>query len=123
MLEHPIIRDLMNSENLSEAQATGALGLVLSQLGKYLPADKFALIQTFIPNCGDLVNKAPAIKSGLLGGLANTLGNEKAKMLMDLSKGLTSLGIPAGKQKGIAQTLKSSVEKHYPDLVSLIDLA
>lgn len=113
----------MNEENLSEKQATGALGLALTQLRKYLQADQFEMIHQKIPECDELIAKAPAIKSGLLGSFANTLGNERAKMLMDLSKGLSSLGIPTHKQKDLGKVLKSSVEKHYPELGALIDLA
>ncbi|MDF3130820.1 DUF2780 domain-containing protein [Kiritimatiellaeota bacterium B1221] len=122
MLDNPLLKDLINKENLSEGQASGALGLVLAQLRKYLQADQFARLQKFIPGCDELIANAPDIKSGLLGGLAGNLGGGKAKALLDLSKGLSGLGISADKQKGIANTLKESVEKHYPDLASLIDL-
>jgi|GEM_PF-2560080 len=122
MLDNPLLKDLIASHNLSEAQATGALGLVLSQLRKHIQADQFAMIQKAIPGCDELIANAPIIKSGLFGGLASSLGNDKAKALMDLSKGLSSLGVPVGKQKDLAQSLKSSVAKHYPDLVSLINM-
>lgn len=113
----------MTAGNLNHEQATGALGLVLSQLRKYLPADQFEKIHGMIPGCDTLIAKAPAIKSGLFGGMVNTLGNEKTKMLMDLNKGLSALGIPTSKQKDLAQVLKSSVEKHYPNLAAMIDIA
>jgi hypothetical protein len=77
----------------------------------------------FIPDAEALIKQAPEIKSGLLGGLANSLGGDKAKALLDINKGLSQLGIPTSKQKELADTLKNSVAKHYPDLVSLIDLA
>lgn len=123
MLDNPILKDLINLENLSEGQAAGALGLVLAQLRKYLQADQFALLQKVIPNCDELIAAAPEVKAGLLGGLANTLGGEKAKALLDLNKGLGKLGLSTEKQKSMAATLKDSVEKHYPELASLIDLA
>jgi len=122
MLNNPLVQDLIDSENLSESQAAGAVGLVLSQLRTYLEAAPFALIQKEIPDCDSLIAKAPTVKSSLLGGLANSLGGKKAKALMELNKGLHSLGIPTDRQRSLGETLKRSVETHYPDLVSLIDL-
>lgn len=122
MLNHPIIQDLIKSENLTEKQATGALGLVLEQLKKHLPGSQFQLIANLIPDVQNLIAQAPDTSSGFLGGFANALGGEKGQILMTLSKGLGKLDIPLNQQKSIAQTLKASVEKHYPDLASLINL-
>jgi hypothetical protein len=123
MINHPIVQDLIKYAGLNETQAAGAVGLVLGQLRKYVQPGDFATLLKFIPDAEALIKQAPEIKSGLLGGLANSLGGDKAKALLDINKGLSQLGIPTSKQKELADTLKNSVAKHYPDLVSLIDLA
>jgi hypothetical protein len=123
MINHPIVQDLIKYAGLNETQAAGAVGLVLGQLRKYVQPGDFATLLKFIPDAEALIKQAPEIKSGLLGGLANSLGGDKAKALLDINIGLSQLGIPTSKQKELADTLKNSVAKHYPDLVSLIDLA
>lgn len=122
MINHPLVQDLITSAGLTESQAAGAVGLVLSQLRKYLQADDFATVLKFIPDAEALMKKAPEIKAGLLGGLVGSLGGDKAKVLLDINKGLSQLGIPAARQRELADTLKNSVAKHYPNLAALVDL-
>lgn len=119
---NPLVQDLIKSLDLNEHQAAGAIGLVLSQLRKYLPLADFATLQKFMPDIENLIKQAPEVHASFLGGLANSLGGDKAKALLEINKGLNKLNIPTRKQKELADTLKSSVARHYPDLAALIEL-
>ncbi|MGA0332382.1 MAG: hypothetical protein ACO3N7_08320 [Kiritimatiellia bacterium] len=117
---HALLQDLIDTENLTESQAAGALGLALGQLKQHYP-DEFGKVLRLLPEANELIARAPEVKSGFLGGLAHSLGGEKGQILMILSKGLGQLGIPVDQQKSLARTLHASAEKHCPELVSLFN--
>ena len=116
MNTHPLIQDCTKVTGLSSTQVAGAIGLVLSKLQENIPQADFQKIKSSIPDVQNLIQQAPPTKKGFLGNLAGSVGGDKAKLLMEVSQGLSKLGIPTSEQKPLAKALSASVEKHYPEL-------
>lgn len=119
---NPLVTDLINEHNLTRDQAQGALGLVLTQLKKHLSEPDFRTVESTLPNCQKLMNKAPKSRHSFLSGLASSLGGDKGKLLMDLRQGLQDLNIPNDLHRPLAETLKTGIEIHYPKLKSLVEV-
>ena len=116
MNTHPLIQDCTEVTGLSSTQVAGAIGLVLSKLKENISPVDFQKIESSIPGVQDLIQQAPATKKGFLGKLAGSVGGDKAKLFMEVSQGLSKLGIPTSEQKPLANALSASVEKNYPEL-------
>lgn len=113
---HPLIQDCVSKTGLSADQVSGALGLVLTKLEEVLPPEDVQTVRTTIPDAGELMTLAPKARKGLLGKLAGSVGGDRARLLMELSRGLSGLGIPSSQHRPLADALTASVECHYPQL-------
>jgi hypothetical protein len=69
------------------------------------------------------MQRAPAPKKSLFGGMAGAMGGEKAKRIAELSQGLSQIGIPVSKHRPLAHALAASAERHYPELKETFEQA
>ncbi len=120
-MTNPLVTDCINELNLTQDQAQGALGLLLTQLKKHLSETDFRTVESTLPNCQEMMAKAPKSRHSFLSGLASSLGGDKGKLLMDLRQGLQDLNIPNDLHRPLAETLKTSFETHYPELQPLVE--
>ncbi len=114
--DHPLLHDVVSKTGLTPAQVSGALGLVLTKLEEVLPQEDVQTVRQTIPDAGKLMALAPKARKGLLGKLAGSVGGDRARLLMELSQGLSRLGIPTSQHRTLADALTASVEQHYPQL-------
>jgi hypothetical protein len=120
---NPILSELISSAGLQLPQAEGVVGLILQKLKTVLSGADFQSVLSTIPDASSLLSKAPATGGGLLGGLAGSLGGGKAKLLFELTQGLSKLNIPTDKAKPILDALKTAVAKHYPAIEPILKKA
>ena len=116
MSQHPLLHDCMQDTGLQEQQVRSAIGLIITKLEHVLPKSDIETLRSTIPEVDGWKKEAPKPKKGFLGKLAGSVGGDRAKLLMEISQGLSTLGIPVSQQKPLAHSLADSLERHYPQL-------
>jgi hypothetical protein len=91
---HPLVKQLTETLGVSQEQALGGLGSLMTYGKALLKEDQFSQLKEGVPGMDDLLNAAPEVKEeggglgGLLGGDAKTLLATKA-----LEKRFEALGL------------------------------
>lgn len=112
-----LVDDVVSATGLPVSQVEPAIGLALTKLKEVLDPSEFQRVIHAIPEADQWMHLAPAVKKGFLSYIAG----DKASILLELSQGLSQLGIPTAKQKPLAKALGVAMELHHPDLVPLYE--
>jgi hypothetical protein len=96
-----ITEQLMNQLGVDEAQATSGAGLLFKLAEEQLSSGEFAQLRAAVPEIDQLIETAPDIGGGRLGGLgglASVFGGKIGALgnLASLAEGFDDLGLDSG---------------------------